>query len=451
MLRVNSKTVEAGDTFVAIKSAVRDGHDYIEDAIDRGAAAIIAEHGEYGVKTIIVPDTRVYLADYLSELCADKLAKIKLIGITGTNGKTTSCYLTYQLLNKLGVKCAYIGTIGFYLPSKKRELANTTPDIYDLYEMFVEAAEDGCTAIAMEVSSQALANRRLLGIKFDYACFTNLTQDHLDYHKTMEEYEKAKLILFNDNVKSKGRTIINIDDKYGKDFVLNKNKNITIGKESADYVIGDFDLESHYSNFTITHDDEKINVTLPLPGSYNIYNYMNAYIVCELFGFENSEILEQTKLLIAPDGRYQIVTNGRSTVIIDYAHTPDAALNVIESVREYSKARVITLIGCGGDRDKTKRPIMGKIATDNSDYVFFTSDNPRTEEPDEILKDIVNGLTKDNYEVITDRKAAIKKACQSLEENDILLVLGKGHEDYQIIGHDKFHLSDYEEVSKYIK
>ena len=178
---------------------------------------------------------------------------------------------------------------------------------------------------------------------------------------------------------------------------------------------------------------------------------MNAYIVCELFGFENSEILEQTKLLIAPDGRYQIVTNGRSTVIIDYAHTPDAALNVIESVREYSKARVITLIGCGGDRDKTKRPIMGKIATDNSDYVFFTSDNPRTEEPDEILKDIVNGLTKDNYEVITDRKAAIKKACQSLEENDILLVLGKGHEDYQIIGHDKFHLSDYEEVSKYIK
>ncbi len=451
MLRVNSKMIQPGDTFVAIKSTVRDGHDYIEDAIDRGAACIIAQQGEYSVKTIIVPDTRVYLSNYLEELYADKLNKIKLIGVTGTNGKTTSCYLIYQLLNKLGVKCAYIGTIGFYLPSKNRELANTTPDIYDLYDLFIEAYDEGCTYIAMEVSSQALSCRRLLGIKFDYVCFTNLTQDHLDYHKTMGEYEKAKLILFNDNIKTKGYSIINIDDKYGKDFILEKNKNITLGKKNANFIIKDFVLESHHSKFSISEDGEKIEVTLPLPGSYNIYNYMNAYIICKLIGFEDEDILKQTESLTAPLGRYQIVTDGKVTAIIDYAHTPDAVLNVINSVKEYAKGKIITLIGCGGDRDKTKRPIMGKIATDNSDYVFFTSDNPRTEDPDEILNDIINGLDKENYEVISDRKLAIKKAAQSLEENDILLILGKGHEDYQIIGIDKLHLSDYEEISKYIK
>jgi len=450
MLKVNSKKVEVGDTFIAIRSAVRDGHDFIEEAIDRGAACIIAEHGEYSVKTIVVPDTRTYLANYLKELYADKIGKLKLVGITGTNGKTTSAYFMYQLLNRLGVRTAYIGTIGFYLPESNRPLINTTPDIYDLYDMFVEAANDDCVVMAMEVSSQALDTRRLEGFKFDMACFTNLTQDHLDYHNTMEEYKSAKLKLFS-NIKRAGHAVINMDDMYAREFVLEKNKNLLYGQGNYEYAISDIVLNSNESTFKITHDDEVREVVLPIPGAYNIYNYMNAYILCAKLNLDMDAVVRETLHLKAPTGRYQIVSNDKVSVIIDYAHTPDAVENIIKSVREYCKGRIFTLIGCGGDRDKTKRPIMGQIATRKSDYVIFTSDNPRTEDPNEILNDITKGIRKTNFEVIPDRKEAIKKAVSLLEEKDILLVLGKGHEDYQIIGTDKFHLSDFEEVSKYVK
>ena len=231
MLKVNSKKIEPGDTFIAIKSKIRDGHDYINDAIERGAACIIAEKGEYSVKTILVSDTKAYLSKYLKELYADKLNKIKLIGVTGTNGKTTSCYLIYELLNKLGKKTAYIGTLGFYLPDKHRPLVNTTPDLYDLYEMIVEAVNKECEVVTMEVSSHALDMCRVEGIKFNVAIFTNLTKEHLDYHHTMEEYEKAKLKLFNH---VKDYTIINMDDPRGKHFIFEKNKNILIGQKNYD-------------------------------------------------------------------------------------------------------------------------------------------------------------------------------------------------------------------------
>ncbi len=450
MLKVNSKKIENGDTFIAIKSAVRDGHDFIEDAIDRGAACVIAERGEYSVKTIIVPDTRTYLANYLKELYADKIGKLKLIGITGTNGKTTSAFFMFQLLNRLNIRSAYIGTIGFYLPEKSRPLINTTPDLYDLYDMLTEAVDDDCEVMAMEVSSQALDTRRLEGIKFDMGCFTNLTQDHLDYHHTMEAYEQAKLTLFN-NIKRAGNAVINMDDEHGKDFVLDNNKNILYGQGNYDYIISDIKLDNHGSTFKIIHDGETREIVLPIPGTYNIYNYLNAYILCDKLNLDMDDVVRETLYLKAPTGRYQIVSNDKISVIIDYAHTPDAVENIINSVREYCKGRIFTLIGCGGDRDKTKRPIMGALATKKSDYVIFTSDNPRTENPDEILNDIVKGLRKTNFEVISDRKDAIKKATSLLEDGDILLVLGKGHEDYQIIGTDKFHLSDFEEVSKYIK
>ncbi len=252
MLKVNSKKIEPGDTFIAIKSAERDGHDYIEDAIDRGAACIIAQRGDYRVKTIIVPDTRAYLANYLKDLYANKINKLKIIGITGTNGKTTSCYLIYELLNKLGIKTAYIGTIGFYLPDSHTPLTNTTPDLYELYELLAKAVDNECQVVAMEVSSQALDMRRLEGIEFDIVSFTNLTKEHLDYHNTMEEYEKAKLKLFK---QVKEYAIINIDDKYGKDFILSKNNNITIGKNAADYIINNLTLTNNQSTFTITHNN----------------------------------------------------------------------------------------------------------------------------------------------------------------------------------------------------
>ena len=448
MLKVNSKKIEPGDTFIAIKSKIRDGHDYINDAIERGAACIIAEKGEYSVKTILVSDTKAYLSKYLKELYADKLNKIKLIGVTGTNGKTTSCYLIYELLNKLGKKTAYIGTLGFYLPDKHRPLVNTTPDLYDLYEMIVEAVNKECEVVTMEVSSHALDMCRVEGIKFNVAIFTNLTKEHLDYHHTMEEYEKAKLKLFNH---VKDYTIINMDDPRGKHFIFEKNKNILIGQKNYDYQISDIKLSNISSEFKIKHHDEIKDISLPIPGLYNIYNYLNAYIICDKLYLNMDDVVNETKNLKAPKGRYQVIKNDKATVIIDYAHTPNAVLNVIKSVKDYTKGRVITLIGCGGNCDKSKRPIMGKIATDYSDYVFFTSDNPRTEDPEEILKDITRYLEKQNYEIIIDRVDAIKKAISTLNENDILLVLGKGHEEYQIIGKEKIHLSDIEEVSKYVK
>ncbi len=448
MLKVNSKKINPGDTFIAIKSKVRDGHDYITDAIDRGAACIIAEKGEYSVKTIIVPDTKAYLSKYLKELYEDKLSKIKLIGVTGTNGKTISSYLIYELLNKMGIKTAYIGAVGFYLPDKNRPLVNTNPDLYDLYEMIVEAVNEECEIVTIEVNSRALDERRLEGIKFDIACFTNLTEYHPDYYSSMEEYKNSKLKLFN-NVKE--YTIINMDDPYGKDFVLNKNKNILIGQNNYDYQICDIKVSNISSTFKIKHNEEERELTLPIPGVFNIYNYLNAYIICDKLRLNMDQVVIETANLTSPKGHYQVIKNNKFTVIVDYAHTPTTVLNIIKSVKDYTKGRIITVIGCGGEQNKDTRPIIGKIVTEYSDYVFFTNDNPRNEDPEEILKDITTPLEKRNFEIIPDRIDAIKKAINTMTEEDVLLVLGKGHEQYQIIGKEKIYLSDIEEITKNIK
>ena len=445
MLKVNSKKIEKGDTFIAIKSVVRDGHDYIEDAIDRGAVCIIAERGEYSVKTIIVKDTRKYLADYLKELYKEKLEKIKIIGITGTNGKTTSSYFIYQLLNNLGIKTAYIGTIGFYLNKKHVPLKNTTPDLYDLYEMMIEAADNEVEVIVMEVSSQALEARRVEGIRFNIAAFTNITEDHLDYHKTMNDYKMAKQKLFN-NIKD--YAIINMDSKDGKDFINPKNKNVLFGVKENEYKIGSIKLFQNQTTFKINHNNEIREITLPVPGIYNIHNYMNAYIICDKMEINPELIIKETLNLKSPKGRYELI---KDKVIIDYAHTPDAVENILKSVLQYAKGRVLTLIGCGGDRDKKKRPLIGKIATKYSDYVYFTSDNPRTEDPNDIINDMISKVEKNNYEVIIEREDAIKKGISELKKDDILLVLGKGHEEYQIIGKEKFPFNDTEIVKKYLK
>ena len=445
MLKVNSKKVEKGDTFIAIKSKVRDGHDYIEDAIDHGAACIIAEKGEYSVKTIIVKDTRKYLADYLKELYKEKLEKIKLIGITGTNGKTTSSYFIYELLNSLSVKTAYIGTVGFYLNNKCTPLKNTTPDLYDLYEMMNEAADADVKVIVMEVSSQALDTRRVEGIKFNIAVFTNITEDHLDYHKTMDEYKKNKQKLFN-NVKD--YAIINMDSKNSKDFINEKNKNVLFGIKDYEYKIGSIKLFPNQTVFKVNHNGKIKEITLPVPGIYNIHNYMNAYIICEKMGLNMDLVIQDTLKLKSPKGRYELI---KDKVIVDYAHTPDAVENILKSVLQYSKGKIITVIGCGGDRDKKKRPLIGKIVTKYSDYVYFTSDNPRTENPNDIINDMVNKLDKTNYEIIIEREDAIKKAISELKNDDMLLVLGKGHEIYQIIGKEKFPFNDTEIVKKYLK
>ena len=450
MIQVDSRKVKKGDTFVAIKGLYVDGHDYIEKAILAGAREVIAEYGEYSVPTILVKDTREYLAKYLKEKYSEQLSKIKFIGITGTNGKTTSCYLIYQALTKLGVKTAYIGTIGFYVEGKVKDLDNTTPDLIDLYEMFDYCIKNEVKAIAMEVSSHALSLGRVMGVEFDYAAFTNLTQDHLDFHKSLENYEQAKLILFK-NLRNDKVAVINSDDKYYKDFCLKENNNILYGlNDLADYKITKYLLHIDSVEFSFKYKNKEYDVKLNIPGKYNIYNYMNLLIILNKMGYSLEKIINLSSTLKAPSGRFETLRYKDSVIIIDYAHTPDAVLNILDNVLEYKKGKVITIIGCGGDRDKTKRPIMGEIATSKSDFVIFTDDNPRTEDNHLIMNDIISGVKKDNYMIKYDRKEAIFEGLKKLEKNDILLILGKGHEDYQVINHDKIHFSDLETVREFI-
>ncbi len=450
MIQVDSRKVKKGDTFVAIKGLYVDGHDYIEKAILAGASQIIAEYGEYSVPTIIVKDTREYLAKYLKEQYREQLSQIKFIGITGTNGKTTSCYLIYQALNKLNIKAAYIGTIGFYVDGKVKDLDNTTPDLVDLYEMFDYCIKNDVKVIAMEVSSHALSLGRVMGIEFDYAAFTNLTQDHLDFHKTLENYEQAKLILFK-NLRNDKVAVINSDDEYYKDFCLKENNNILYGlNDFSDYRITKYSLHIDSVEFSFQYQNKEYDVKLNIPGKYNIYNYMNLLIILNKMGYSLGEIIKLSSTLKAPSGRFETLRYKDSVIIIDYAHTPDAVLNILDNVLEYKKGKVITIIGCGGDRDKTKRPIMGEIATSKSDFVIFTDDNPRTEDNHLIMNDIVSGVRKENYIIEHDRKKAIFEGFKMLKKDDILLILGKGHENYQIINHDKIHFSDLETAQEFI-
>ena len=444
-IKLDSRKIKKGDTFIAIRGISRNGHDYIEKAIENGAAKIIAEHGQYSVETMIVNDTKDYLSKYLKDEYKDILNNIKFIGITGTNGKTTSSFLTYQLLNKLGIKTAYIGTVGFFIEDSFKELENTTPEIIDLYEMFIECYNKGIKVIVMEVSSQAISYGRVDGLEFDIACFTNLTRDHLDYHKTMENYMLAKLELFK-NLRGEKLAIINQDDPYYESFILDGNKNVLYGASTDNYRIEDSKLDMTHSLFNINIDNTKYSINLPLPGKYNIYNYMNAFIIAKHLNFDTNLIIEKTLELKSPDGRYDVYNYNNGTVIIDFAHSPDAVKNIINSVTEYKKGKIYTIVGCGGDRDRTKRPIMGSISTENSDYVIFTNDNPRFEDQNQIMDDIVKNLKQSNYEIIFDRKEAIKKGMSLVEKNDVLLVLGKGHETYQVIGDMKIHFSDKEEV-----
>lgn len=449
-IKVDSRKVKEGDIFVAIKGIDHDGHDYIDEAINNGAKQVVVEHGLYSVDTLVVKDTHNYLVNYLKDHYYNKIKDLKLIGITGTNGKTTSCYLLWQALNKLGIKTAYIGTIGFYIDNKIRDLINTTPDILELYEMFIEAINNNCKYVVMEVSSHSLTLNRVDGLLFDYAIFTNLTQDHLDYHNNMEDYSLAKQKLFK-QIKGDGYAVINIDDEYSDNYMLENNKNITYGKNNSDYQIIEFKDDIEGSKFKIKYRDENIDYNTELLGKYNIYNLMNTIIILNNEKINLNDIKRVVGEITEPPGRLEKIKLPLGMVIVDYAHTPDAVEKAIKAIKEVCSGKIYTIVGCGGNRDKTKRPIMGSIATNLSDYVIFTSDNPRNEKPIDIINDIVQGLDNKNYEIEENREKAIFKGIQKLSKNDILLVLGKGHEDYQIIGNNKIHFSDKEIVLKYIR
>ena len=431
-LKDDSRKVKKGDTFIALKK-VHDGHEYIADAIKNGASKIIAERGNYEVETLIVKDTHEYLVDYLYDNYYDKIKNLKLIGMTGTNGKTTTCFLIYQALNKLNIKCAYIGTIGFYLDKKIKELSNTTPDILEIYEMLLECVANNIEYVVMECSSHALDMNRLAKLKFKYGIFSNLTEDHLDYHKTLENYIQAKQILFK-NVTDK--TFVNYDDDY-KDYFI-KDNSITYGINGGDYHLTDYKINLKGSSFKVNN----ISYKTKLIGKHNLYNVLVVIALLSELNLDTNVVRE----LECPKGRMDIIRKDSNLIIVDYAHTPDAVLKIINAVKELKPNRIITIIGCGGDRDSFKRPIMSNIACTNSDWVIITNDNPRSENPNNIVSDMLHNLDKFNYEIILNRKNAIIKGIQMLDKNDILLVLGKGHENYQIINNKRYNFDDKEVV-----
>ncbi|MDD2377326.1 MAG: UDP-N-acetylmuramoyl-L-alanyl-D-glutamate--2,6-diaminopimelate ligase [Bacilli bacterium] len=447
-IQSDSRKIKQGDTFVALRGISSDGHDYIERAISNGAIKVIAEEGNYEVETVIVPNTREYLNKYLYDNYSKYLEEMTIIGITGTNGKTTSAYLIYDALNKLGIKCAYIGTVGFYMDGKVASLNNTSPDVCDLYDLLIEAYENGYKHVALEASSQGLDGGRLEGIPFDYAIFSNLTQDHLDHHKTMENYALAKQLLFK-KLKPNGISIVNYDDAY-KDYFITDNT-IYYGKNGGDFKITDMELTNQYSKFKYVYNGVEHEITSSLLGDYNVFNMLVNIIVLTNLGISDEDIKNIIPKVKAPAGRMDTVMYKNNSIIVDYAHTPDAIEKIINAAKNVTTGNIYTVFGCTGDRDRTKRPIMTKMVTDLCKYAIITNDDPHYEDPEQIVSDMTTNLTNTNYEVCLDRKEAIIKGINLLEDNDILLILGKGHEEVMIVKDKKIPMNDKRIVLEYLK
>ena len=433
-LWMNSLYVEKGDYFLVNQ----DNEKYVNDAIGKGASKIITEiDKKYKIETIKVKSIK----EYLYSKYKDKINKLKIIGITGTNGKTTTCYLIYQMLKKLGVKVCYIGTIGFYINNKVYSLENTTPSMDFLYNILSYAHDEKNEVVVMEVSSHALKQNRIYGILFDAIGVTNITLDHLDYHKSLNDYveSKRKLIYL---TKNKIICILNKHSKYYKKFINKYNNSFVIDK---DIKVKKIKMFFNKTKICIK-DDKKYTFYINLIGKFNVYNFLMAYKIIKELGYDKENlIISKSYDFIEPVGRMQKIYFNDNTIYIDYAHTPDAVKNALKTVKKINNNGIITIIGCGGNRDKSKRSIMGNIACKYSNYVIFTNDNPRNEDEKEIIKDILKGA-HGKYEVIYDRYDAIQKGISLLNKNMILMILGKGHENYQIIGSEKFYFSDYESV-----
>ena len=450
----DSRQAREGGVFVAIRGFESDGHRYIPQAVANGAACVICEEKpSLDVPYVIVADSRLALAIASKNLFGNPGGEMAIIGVTGTNGKTTTTYLIKHLLEqKKGATVGLIGTNGNMIGSEFLHTERTTPESYELQKLLREMADAGCTHVVMEVSSHSLVLNRVAGLRFAVGIFTNLTQDHLDFHKTMDEYARAKSLLFS----MCDAAVINLDDEWSG-FMLERCKcpALTFSEgERGDLTASGIGLSASGVKFKARYRGETEDVKLGIPGLFSVYNALGVMGAGLSLGISLHDCADSLASAKGVKGRVEVVpTDGDYTILIDYAHTPDALENVLKSMRRVTKGRLVALFGCGGDRDRTKRPIMGRIAAENADFVVVTSDNPRTEDPEAIIADIVAGMehTSTPREVITGRPEAIEWAIEHHEPGDVIVLAGKGHEDYQIVGREKHHMDEREIVADILK
>lgn len=451
----DSRKTEKGDMFVAIRGFEADGHKFIPKAVENGAAVILCEEKpSCDIPYVLVSDSRYGLAIVSRDFFGDPASEMTMIGITGTSGKTSSSYLIKHMLeSKLDAKVGLIGTNGNMIGDEFLHTEHTTPESYELHKLFRHMADSGCTHVVMEVSSHSLTLERVAGIHFDVALYTNLSQDHLDFHGTMEEYAAAKRKLF--SMCSLG--CFNLDDAWAdfmRDGASCRTMTFSTEKNEADLVAKDIRLTADGVRFASVSGDEISMTKLGIPGMFSVYNALGTMSVGLALGLSLADCSDAMSSAKGVKGRLEIVPTGRDfSVVIDYSHKPDALEKVLKTLKPVTLGRLIALFGCGGDRDKLKRPIMGRIAADNADLVVVTSDNPRTEDPDEIIREIVAGM-KDKRtptKVICDRREAIAWAIDNAAPGDVLLLAGKGHEDYQVVGHEKHHMDEREIVADCLK
>ncbi|MBO5234115.1 MAG: UDP-N-acetylmuramoyl-L-alanyl-D-glutamate--2,6-diaminopimelate ligase [Alistipes sp.] len=453
-LNYDSRRVAAGDCFFAVVGVQSDGHNYISQAVERGACAVVCERlpesPAEGVCYVRVADTNAAMADMAAAFYDHPSRELQLVGVTGTNGKTTTATLLYDLFRMLGYRAGLISTVVYRVGEREIESTHTTPDSIRLNAMLREMVDAGCDYCFMECSSHAIVQDRIRGVRFVGGIFTNLTHDHLDYHKTFAEYLRAKKLFF-DHLPKEAFALTNIDDRNGRVMVQNTRAAVrTLSLRS----MADFRckvIEMLMDGMLLRLDGEEVWVKCI--GRFNAYNMLTIYATALMLGQRKEEVLTAISTLQSVSGRFEYIRAADgTTAVVDYAHTPDALENVISTIEEIRQPdqKLIVLCGCGGDRDKTKRPEMATIAVKYADTSIFTSDNPRTEDPEQILRDMVEGLPLDaRYLKIADRGEAIRTAAMLARPGDIILLAGKGHETYQVIGTEKIHFDDREEIRKH--
>jgi UDP-N-acetylmuramoyl-L-alanyl-D-glutamate--2,6-diaminopimelate ligase len=460
----DSRDISPGSLFIALGGDRHDGHRFLDEALKKGAAALVVEDpfaasrfsGSSAVAVVLVEDSRKALGHIASVFYGAPSGKLKLAGITGTNGKTTTAYMLESVMSAAGRASGVIGTIEYRYGGKVLKAAKTTPGVLELQGLLSQMVEDGVTDCIMEVSSHALDQQRVAGCTFDLAIFTNLTRDHLDYHSTMEEYGRAKELLFLDIPGENKISVINIDDPFGMELSKKAAKSISYGLSRGDINLADVSASEEGMVLSLNTPLGALEINSSFIGEHNIYNMMAATGGGIASGIDLGDIKKGLEALKDVPGRLERVMLGegqkKCRVLVDYAHTPDALKRAIMAVRPTTTGRLFTLFGCGGDRDREKRPLMGKVSAVGSDFTIITSDNPRSEDPETIIREIEEGVIDGggkkglSYTVTVDRRQAIRDAAEMVLDEDTLLIAGKGHEDYQIVGEERLHFDDRQEA-----